>query len=440
MFYFKGSFALPDVMVMNTVGQFIDAWMFIYLVNGFFHPRKGFQITRRQTLGLSVLFALALFLVDLTSHNEFYPYYITALLIPLLYSVVFFQGRFINKAIICFIFTSMIICFENFIILFPGFREWRETNHGIFLCSFFLQRIGTKFLLFWIIRKFLLWPKREKIELPLPCWILDLVVSAGDTLMLVILKVPRLVEGVAAQLATLITLVILPVFLLMIMKYISMAAEKNRIISVQMSQAKLQNQYLRQQIDMTESLRKFRHDYKAHLFCMDTLLSAGKYEELHQYLLSLHQYQYEGIHLRRFVDDESLNIILNQKASLAEKYGICFETDILLPDTGKIVMYDLNTLLVNLCDNAIEACATLPEAKIFLGIHKIKAYLMIEITNTCKEDVQRVNPDFLTSKNNPEFHGMGIKIIKNITEKYQGQYQISSTEQSFTTKLMLLDE
>ncbi len=440
MFYFNGHFALPEVIVINTIGQLIDAYLFIYLVNGIFYPRKNFRITHGQTFALSVFMTALLFLVDITFHNGFYPYYITVILIPLGYSVLFFRGKFITKATICFIFTTMILGLENLIILFPYTERNPATNYIGFLISFSVQRIWIKLLLFWIVRKLLLWPKEENIRLPLLCWLLFLIVSAGDTLLLVIYRIPCLMEGPAAQLVVLIILVIIPIFLLMIMKHISVAAEKNRIISVQMSQWKTQNQYLRQQLEMVESLRQFRHDYKAHLFCMDTLLEAGKYDELHQYLLSLHQYQYKGVHLRQFVDDESLNIILNQKVTLAEKYGIVFETDIILPDTGKIMISDLNALIVNLCDNAIEACATLPEAKISLDIHKVKAYLMIELTNTCKDDVQRTNPDFQTNKSNPEFHGMGIKIIKNITEKYHGQYQVFSTEHSFTTNLMLLDE
>ena len=94
-------------------------------------------------------------------------------------------------------------------------------------------------------------------------------------------------DGYVVRLVTLIFLVILPVFLLLLVKYLCMTGEKNRIISAQISQTKIQNQYLMQQLDMVESLRKFRHDYKAHLFCMDTLLNAKKYEELHQYLLCL---------------------------------------------------------------------------------------------------------------------------------------------------------
>lgn len=436
-------FSMPEGIILNIAGQLIDAYLFVYLINGFFHPKKGSVVPRSQTAFMTVLIAGVLFFADLFSDNNFYVYYAAILLLPLAYSMLFFNEKLIIKIIICSIFTSLILSFENLVIQFP-YTEYMKTlittNRVLYVFRFFIQRIGVKALMFFIIKKLLLWPKKLNIELPTPCWVLILTMSVFGNLLLVIFKIPRKVEGYSAKLITLVFLVTLPVFLLLLVKYLCMTGENNRIISAQISQAKIQNQYLIQQLDMVESLRKFRHDYKAHLFCMDTLLNAEKYEELHQYLLSLHEYQYEGIHLRRFVDDESLNIILNQKVTIAEKYGIHFETDIVLPDYGKIAISDLNSLIVNLCDNAIEACATLPDARIFLDIHKVKAYLMIEITNTCKNNIQETNPEFRTHKSNPELHGLGIKIIKSITEKYNGQYQISSTENTFTTNLMLLDE
>ncbi len=436
-------FSMPEGILLNTIGQFIDGYLFVYLINGFFHPKKGSVVPRSQTVVMTILIAGVLFLADFFSDNNFYIYYAAILLLPLAYSMLFFNERLLIKIIICSIFTSLILSFENLVIQFP-YTEYMKsliaTNRFFYVFRFFIQRIGLKALMFFIIKKLLLWPKKLNIELPTPCWFLILTMSVFGNLLLVIFKIPRKLEGYSVKLITLIFLVTLPIFLLLLVKYLCMTGENNRIISAQISQAKIQNQYLIQQLDMVESLRKFRHDYKAHLFCMDTLLDAKKYEELHQYLLSLHEYQYEGIHLRRFVDDESLNIILNQKATVAEKYGIQFETDIVFPNHGKIAIGDLNSLIVNLCDNAIEACATLPDARIFLDIHKVKAYLMIEISNTCKNNVQETNPEFRTHKSNPELHGLGIKIIKSITEKYNGQYRISSTENTFTTNLMLLDE
>ena len=441
MFYFTGKFALPEVLFLNTVGQFLDACLFIYLVNHFFPIRRQNNPSRFQGLIMTVLMTAILFLVDFFFHNAFYPYYIAVIVLPLLYSILFFRGKLGDKITICFLFTTLILCLENIVICLA--KMWNigvETNYPLYLLLFFTQRVSLKIALFYISKKLILWPVETNIQLPPLSWPLFLTVSAGDTLMFVIYRLPARIDDRIAQVVSALFLCVLPYFLLIIVKYIATAADKNKLASMQISQAKMQNQYLLQQQEMAESLRKFRHDYKSHLFCMDTLLTAGKYEELHEYLVSLHQYQYEGIHLRSFVEDPSLNIILNQKVTIAEKYGIRFETDIVLPSVGKISISDLNSLLVNLCDNAIEACATLPNAVISLAIHKIKAYLMLEITNTCATDVQKTNPKFLTSKSNPEFHGMGIKIIKSIAEKYHGQYEISSSENSFTTNLMLLDE
>ncbi len=441
MFYFKGNFALPEVLILNILGQILDACLFIYLVNHFFPVRRQDNPSRFQGQIMTVLMAAILFGVDLFFHNAFYPYYIAIIVLPLLYSIVFFRGKLGDKITICFLFTTLILCLENINILFT--KMWGITtanNYSVYLFMFFMQRVIVKIVLFFINKKLILWPIETNIQLPALIWPLFLAVSAGNTLMLVIYQLPLNIDDRISQTVSTLFLGTLPFFLLIIVKYIATAAEKNKIVSMQISQARVQNQYLLQQQEMVESLRKFRHDYKAHLFCMDTLLAAGKYEELHEYLVSLHQYQYEGIHLRNFVEDPSLNIILNQKITIAEKYGIRFDTDIVLPTIGKISINDLNSLLVNLCDNAIEACATLPNARISLAIHKIKAYLILEITNTCKSNVQKTNPKFLTNKSNPEFHGMGIKIIKSITEKYHGQYEISSSENSFTTNLMLLDE
>lgn len=441
MFYFSGIFRLPEFLFINTVGQVLDACLFIYLVEHFFPFRKQMEFPRYQGKIMAVLMTVTLFLVDLFFHNEFYPYYIAVVALPLLYSILFFQGKLGDKITICFLFTTLILCLENIIILPKhALGLTLENDYLLYLFLFIVQRILLKLLLFFVIKKLLLWPRETNIQLPPFCWLLFLAVSACDTLLLVIYRLPIQAENLFAQAVSLLFLGTMPFFLLIIVKYIATAAEKNKLISVQVSQARLQNQYLLQQQEMVESLKKFRHDYKSHLFCMDALLESGKYEELHEYLVSLHQYQYEGIHLRSFVEDPSLNIVLNQKVTIAEKYGIRFDTDIVLPPMGKISISDLNSLLVNLCDNAIEACATLPNACISLAIHKVKAYLMLEITNTCANDIQKTNPKFLTSKSNPEFHGMGIKIIRSITEKYHGQYEISSSEHSFTTNLMLLDE
>ena len=113
--------------------------------------------------------------------------------------------------------------------------------------------------------------------------------------------VPEQIPSYFLKLAVIGFFTVLPILLLMLVKTLAVMAENTRIAGVQNAAVRIQNQYLQQQIDMTESLKKFRHDYKAHLFAMDALLEAGKTQELHQYLLSLHQSQFEGVHLRQYI-------------------------------------------------------------------------------------------------------------------------------------------
>lgn len=431
--------SLPETMI-HILGQFADSFLFVYLVNHFFHPRKGTTVSSAQTVIVTVTSAVLLFVADVLSKNNYYIYYIMILAIPLLYSVLFFRERLFMKVVICSIFTLLILTFENlFIILFHIGFEAFDPGNPLYLFCFFLRRIGCKILQFFIIRKLLLWPREMQIQLPASCWMFLFLVSVEDTVM-ILTHISDKLPSLSLTLIAITFFTVLPILLLMLVKTLAVMAENSRIASIQNASVRVQNQYLQQQIDMTESLKKFRHDYKAHLFAMDALLEAGKTEELHQYLLSLHQSQYEGIHLRQYTDNVSLNILLNQKATVAEKYGIRFRADIVLTTNGKIVVSDLISLFSNLCDNAIEACATLPEAEISLSVHKAKAYLVIEISNTSRSDVCKTNPEFLTSKSRPELHGLGIKIIKSIVEKYSGVYQVDSTDHSFTTTIMLLDE
>lgn len=438
------TFTLPfdsaPQMFIHTAGQLADASLFIYLINHFFFPLNPETAHRKRTV-ISVLFSfLLLFGADIISDKNYYLYYAMLLLIPLLYSICFFQEGLLSKIVISSVFTLLVFSFENLTIQISyNLPDFFKTNQFCYLGLFFIRRIGCKILLFFLLENLLLWTREYDISIPNSSWFLLLLLSTGDNI-LFILQIPQKTNSAFYGISLTVFLILVPIFLLMIVKYLSIAADRTRVLSALASQEKIQNQYLRQQLEMSDSLRKFRHDYKAHLFCMDTLLQNKKYEELHQYLFSLHQYQYEGIHLRRFTDDESLNILLNQKATAAEKCGITFSADISLPSDGKIAISDLNSLISNLCDNAIEACATLPDARIDLSLHKVKAYLVLTISNTCNGDVCKNNPSFRTRKSNPEFHGLGLKIIKSIVEKYHGEYKVSSTESLFTTNLMLLDE
>ena len=83
--------------ITHIAGQFIDSCLFIYLVNHLFHPKAMNNISRLHSLAAVLISTAILFLSDVFSGNNYYWYLVWILLIPLIYSLLFFQGDFFTK-------------------------------------------------------------------------------------------------------------------------------------------------------------------------------------------------------------------------------------------------------------------------------------------------------------------------------------------------------
>ncbi len=74
--------------------------------------------------------------------------------------------------------------------------------------------------------------------------------------------------------------------------------------------------------------------------------------------------------------------------------------------------------------------------KISLGIYNYEKNLVIYSKNFYIEDKTKTN-FFGTSKQDSRFHGYGLEIIKDITEKYNGQISIEHGGGVFEIVIML---
>ena len=201
-----------------------------------------------------------------------------------------------------------------------------------------------------------------------------------------------------------------------------------------------QEQYMTQLMTMQDSLRKFKHDYKAHLFCIDNLLIEKNYEELHRYLQNIHDMEKNYEYFQIYTQDNRINAILNQIRYLAEKKEVELTMEIKNAEIKNIALYDLNMLLFNLGSNAVDAASKTKEKKVELMLEKNRAYFQIMIQNSVAENPLKENPNFLTTKENKEIHGFGMQIIRNVAEKYQGMIQIDATDERMKINVLLMDE
>ena len=134
-----------------------------------------------------------------------------------------------------------------------------------------------------------------------------------------------------------------------------------------------------------------------------------------------------------------VNSILNTKYQEAISKHIVFVFKV--NDLSRIGIddEDLVVVLANLLNNAIEACEKCEEKKIIKFKFMVEDELIIlSVKNTYNQPLVYDNDEIRTSKTvEPEAHGVGIKNIIRIVEKYEGEYVIQHNEMEFYFSLII---
>ena len=131
---------------------------------------------------------------------------------------------------------------------------------------------------------------------------------------------------------------------------------------------------------------------------------------------------------------------------LAEKIGICQQRNIVLTcslgktDFSFVEELDLYSLFQNALSNAINAVSALPEGTerfITLSAMRDGNMLSIHMENPCREDIDFVD-GLPQTKNDPDWHGFGMKSMNRIAEKYDGMLTVEQRGRLFLLDILLL--
>ena len=106
----------------------------------------------------------------------------------------------------------------------------------------------------------------------------------------------------------------------------------------------------------------------------------------------------------------------------------------------KIDEADIVVLFGNLLDNAIEAAEKTVDKHIIIEFGIKAAYLSIVVSNTVIASVLRTNPNLETTKNDKYIHGIGLRSVHNIVEKYDGLIDFFEEDNYFGCHVMLVVE
>jgi signal transduction histidine kinase len=202
-----------------------------------------------------------------------------------------------------------------------------------------------------------------------------------------------------------------------------------------------QNTYYTKQLNLMksslESVRSFRHDMRNHLILLNSLVEENEYDEASKVISQItgaidvkNEYAQSG--------NITVDSILNFNLQEAINKGISVSLELNIPERLNITPFDMSVILGNLLDNAINASSRLEKDKrLDLKIDYKRGRLFINLSNTYNGILNYKGDKLITSNKDKEAHGIGMKNINAVLDKYDGVMEIDHTENIFTTIILL---
>lgn len=218
----------------------------------------------------------------------------------------------------------------------------------------------------------------------------------------------------------------------MVFKYITVSLKEKDSLE----QLDMQIQHYEELARKSQDIRRFRHDYKNHLFMLGVMLDENKLDDAKKHLARLTE-DIKETETKFATGNYFADALIAHKADEALKSNIqiTFHGNI-HPD--KIDNSDLCTILANSLDNAIRASVPLSPCTIHIEASTNEKGCTITVTNPVLKKIEIKNNTIKTSKKDTDNHGFGIGNIKRTVQKYNGFVTLSSTDKEFSIKIGLL--
>lgn len=214
-------------------------------------------------------------------------------------------------------------------------------------------------------------------------------------------------------------------------------------------------QYYQSLLEKIEETRKLRHDMKAHLSLLNTLLEKDSIDQAKSYLSEITEQVVHTEIAMVNVGNELVNAILStEKMKLPKDVTFHCEGRLSPEITTKLSDFELCVIFTNLVSNARDACEQLQfhEKEIFLQIRQNQGRLVIQTENPVEWEIdsdrimqknmrsQVTNDKAIsryTTKKYAEDHGYGLRNVREIVERHHGRFQFEVKEDRVIVSVLL---
>lgn len=190
---------------------------------------------------------------------------------------------------------------------------------------------------------------------------------------------------------------------------------------------------------IAENTRRLKHDMKNHVMVIASYLSNGETDKAREYL-SVVLDKLDRVYTYIRTGNSVMNYIINTKLQYAHKNGIKFKAEIENLSFAKMGSVDFSAVLSNMLDNAVEASMDSKEKYIYVSVCKKSGWDTMTVKNKIDSSVLDVNPELISTKADKDKHGIGVKEIKTLAEKYDGMTDIYESDGMFCVSVMIPSE
>lgn len=182
-----------------------------------------------------------------------------------------------------------------------------------------------------------------------------------------------------------------------------------------------------------------RHEMRHQIALLDLLYQKGDLEALGAQLAQMKEANSQLAPIR-YTHNFCINTILQSAAAQARQQNTSFQATAMVEEKLPVPEGDLCTLLMNLLDNALEACRKVEggdrwirfQAQVNRGI------LFIQCENSYQGSLRKDGRGrLLTTKEEPELHGFGLRQMETVAKKYEGSLEAGGDAGVFRVKAAL---
>lgn len=244
-------------------------------------------------------------------------------------------------------------------------------------------------------------------------------------------QIPSLVFLIPLSIISLLANMIIQLKLFLNLSELHKQEKNTAAMEIQLAQTR---QHLYDVEKLYDDIRALKHDMNNHIAHMQGLVDAHQLDALQTYFISVTD-TVNSLDFKYSTGNPVTDVILNQKYKNLAKNHIQCDIQFQFPAYLTIDSFSIAIILSNLLDNAVESSLSYFQLKGYAKGH----LFLIETENDYDGSQLPVydNGLPLTTKENKDEHGIGLKSIQKCIEKYHGTFEISTDNHIFKMLIMM---